>query len=507
VRTKIRNAWYTVNGLITLTDILNKLGLWLYRGTARRTIGVAIALGTVFLLGKSDTLNTINFKQALTGTGSILILSCIGGILLMALSGQFARSQLVLAEAKGANLLEDMKRSRAAEHCERLWLGVFKYEQARFTEKSLAQESKLINDHQDELVRLCHPNTERSTAERERRKLRRIMRRLGRTEAGWELAYDYSIGIAHSRSALKYHLRYDLCKIRDWYDGAPFHHTDTKLPEQFDASGDLQAAKHDIGLNWLFKLQHTHRRLVQLLWFKALIRAIQLRVSAACRHLDSRFNCYHFAPDQFLWPSDETHEIVRQQVGEQAVRALIDLRRSIFHRVLRPEPELAQKLMQRAIYPNFDAATQLRRRYDPEYVLDELDETWLNDLRQYNRAFKPVARAQAKRRLFQQRTALQQAALTRFVEATAFAETWTDDAEARRAIRIAMHADCDGLCPAVMRHQGGDPTDAKLATGAIQAAVAEKKQYTHKLIAVRVHHELARIELRDYEHYLDRILN
>jgi hypothetical protein len=77
----------------------------------------------------------------------------------------------------------------------------------------------------------------------------------------------------------------------------------------------------------------------------------------------------------------------------------------------------------------------------------------------------------------------------------------------RRDIRIAMHADRDGLCPAVMRHHGGDPTNAELATGAIQAAVAEKKEYTHKLIAVRVHHELARIELRDYEHYHDRILH
>ena len=72
-------------------------------------------------------------RQVLTGTGAILIVSCFGGLLLMFISSSFAISQLMLAEAKSSNLIEEMKKSRAIEHRQRLWNRVIQYEQIRFT--------------------------------------------------------------------------------------------------------------------------------------------------------------------------------------------------------------------------------------------------------------------------------------------------------------------------------------------------------------------------------------
>ena len=47
---RVRRAWHTINGLVTLSDILGTVGFWLFRGTLRRTAGVAVALFTVFVI-------------------------------------------------------------------------------------------------------------------------------------------------------------------------------------------------------------------------------------------------------------------------------------------------------------------------------------------------------------------------------------------------------------------------------------------------------------------------
>ena len=57
----------------------------------------------------------ISAKSALGVTGAVLVISCIGGALLMIVSGSFSRAVLTLSEAKGSNLLEDMKKARQEE--------------------------------------------------------------------------------------------------------------------------------------------------------------------------------------------------------------------------------------------------------------------------------------------------------------------------------------------------------------------------------------------------------
>lgn len=127
LRGRLRHIWHTVNGLVTLLDVLSKLGFWLYRGSLRQTMIVTVMLGAVLLMDqKIDAIGMIP-RQVLTGTGAILIVSCFSGLLLMFISGSFALSQLTLTEAKGSNLLEEMKQSRAIEHRQRLWNRVIQY--------------------------------------------------------------------------------------------------------------------------------------------------------------------------------------------------------------------------------------------------------------------------------------------------------------------------------------------------------------------------------------------
>ena len=76
---RVKIAYQTIRGLLTLADVLGTIGFWLYRGTMKRTIGIAIALLTIFIFGQKSDKFDVSFSTVIGGTGLILIISCIGG--------------------------------------------------------------------------------------------------------------------------------------------------------------------------------------------------------------------------------------------------------------------------------------------------------------------------------------------------------------------------------------------------------------------------------------------
>jgi len=459
---RVRTAWHTISGLVTLSDVLGTIGFWLYRGTLRRTMLFAIAMGGALLADRNDSLG-ISTKAAVGTASVVFAVSCFGGALLMFVGGSFSKAALKLGEAKGGNLLEDMKKCRQPMHRDRLWKHVFRYERDLHPPQAITAEEMTIERNRDALELLCNPANNRRITVQQRVELEAVIGSLGLTPCGWQIAFDHAMFLPLPRSILKHQMRYDLSNLKDWYDGAPFHNTDNKLQHHFDAFESIQEAKHDARLTRFFLLTHTRKRMLQSVWFKVISRAIQLRVARACRKLDQKYAPFHFSIDQFLWPNELTDEMLRRELGVEAFEDMVDLRTRIFQRVLTSEPQLAMRLMQRAIYPNFEAASQLRRLYDPAYVLGEL-----------------------------------------------------------RALRIAVHVDRDGLKTLLLGAQRGDrPWTLRLAdrlagrapikpkraiADVIEQVIVEKDRYSTKLVAVRIHHELTRCELEDYEHYLHQIM-
>jgi hypothetical protein len=160
--------------------------------------------------------------------------------------------------------------------------------------------------------------------QRRRIELELIVEKLGLTRRGWDIAFEHATQLPLPRATLKHQFRYDMAKIKDWYDGAPFHATDTKLQQQFDADENTQDAKHAARLTRFFLLTHTRKRLFQKLWFKVITRAIQLRVATACRKLDKQYPSFHFSTDQFLWPDPLGDALIRSKAGAAALDELTD---------------------------------------------------------------------------------------------------------------------------------------------------------------------------------------
>ncbi|MEM1107161.1 MAG: hypothetical protein AAGH99_00540 [Planctomycetota bacterium] len=471
-----RRIWEDFNGLVTPADLMGVVGLWLYKGTARRTMAVALTFaGLLVLRKKVDT--GVSFGSAVSGTGLILLVSFLGGIVLMVLSGSVARRDLKLAEAKGSNLLENMKKSRANLHADVLWDQVFKYEQDLADPDEIVAERQALALHRGEIegmmadVFRCGKNPPQ------------VFRGLGLTEEGFHFAFDYGVRAPLPRSVLRRQLRYDFSKISHWYDGAPFHQTDTKLEEQFQAGDALGDAQRMAGMNWFDSLRRTRLRSTQMMWLRFITRAIQIRVAQACRSLDEDYPDFDFLPDHFLWPNPLAEQAVADRLGEDALAELIDTRRRVFQRVFNREPELAKNLMKKAVYPNFELATELRRRFDPEYVVGALDQTWQDGLSRFGRAIPAESRRMRKVRAYIEATKQGQQSLTQGPKREAIHGLTPLE---QRAVRIAHHCGQDA---------------------SVSAVLPKAKRINRLLLAVRVHHTLAQLELMDYEFYLDAILN
>lgn len=479
----VRRVWEDFNGLVTPADLLGVVGLWLYKGTAKRTMAVGLTFAGLLLLG-NQVETGVSWHSAVTGTGLILLVSFLGGITLMVLGGSVARRDLKLAEAKGANLLENMKKSRATMHADALWDHVFVYEKLLAKPEDLAAESAHLLRNA-ELIEEVMAQLFRGTP-REKAGLREgdddLIDGLGLTEAGFHLAFDYGVRAPLPRSVLRRRLRYDFSKVSDWYDGAPFHHTDTKLEEQFSAGDALGDARLMAGMGFFAALRTARLRSTQALWLRFITRAIQIRVAQACRSLDRDYPDFNFLPDHFLWPNPQAEAALRQTLGEEALDRLIDTRRRVFQRVFNHEPRLAKSLMQKAIYPNFELATELRRRFDPEYVLGSLDQSWTEDLTCFGRAIRQGSRRHRNVQRTIEQTRQKLAALRKQTGGVTL--NGLEPLE-QRAVRVAHHCGQDASLLAVL------PQAARI---------------NRLLLAVRMYHTLARMELVDYEFYLDEIL-
>jgi len=468
--------WDDFSGLVTPADLLGVVGLWLYKGTAKRTMAVALTFGGLLLLGKKVETG-MSLGSALSGTGLILVVSFLGGIVLMVLSGSVARRDLKLAEAKGSNLLENMKKSRASLHAQELWDSVFVHEQAVAKPGDVDAERRAIAAN-TEAIEAVMANVLRGSTEPPA-----ALDKLGLTEEGFHLAFDYAVRAPLPRSVLRRRLRYDFSKVNDWYDGAPFHHTDTKLEEQFQAGDALGDAQKMAGMGFFDSLRTARLRSTQAVWMRFITRAIQIRVAQACRNLDEDYPGFDFLPDHFLWPNDYAEAALADRLGEAALAEMIDTRRQVFQRVFNREPELAKNLMKKAVYPNFELATELRRRFDPQYVTGELEQSWADDLNRFGRAIPAGSRWQRRVQQSVEHTKQTMAAMDAEPLASALEGLAPQE---RRAVGVAIHCGQDA---------------------SISAVLPEAARINRLLLSVRVYHTLARLELIDYEHYLDRILN
>jgi hypothetical protein len=155
----------------------------------------------------------------------------------------------------------------------------------------------------------------------------------------------------------------------------------------------------------------------------------------------------------------------------------------------------------RLFQPDLLSATHLRLYYDPQYLCDELGQQYQRDLRE---AFVPDRTlARLEKRLAPVRERFQN--VRTWIEERDWQEAGAQG-EDRRAIDVALLTAPAKLVRKVLAGKEDDtgPAAKKLRARLAQA-LATSDVHNHRLVCLRLHHELSRLQIREYFHLIETL--
>ena len=374
--------------LVALPDIAPYLGDIILRRSLRITIFVAFAS----LLGWSANLLGMDgpsLKQAATMTFYISLGSTGVGLLLK-FSPVFIKKARNIAEASQINLMEDLKKAHANEHLNILWDRVYSHEAAQVSSPQKIEKELCIISHytraldsarktlQEEFssdILTLFPNLHHPELRLKNPLTKEGFRRTAR--------HLVSRPLPQARS-------YELTGLRlgdyaNYLDGAPFHLTDSKLIEDGEHNQVIFTIKQDLYrlrffplICWGHSFRERYIRLPQKIWFPLCMRAISSRLGSSISELNHRFQTHSFDAQHFLWPGTENQSWILKLEGAQ--EALLNKRKEVIHSIFSLDFSRAQVILDRMHMPGFEIATELRRKYDPDYCAGRLPQTLKSDL-------------------------------------------------------------------------------------------------------------------------------
>jgi len=499
--------------LARVDDLLSRLGSVLMRSSPKATMwtaGIALSGRLASYLG----LPGFTRWQALTAPvvvgGGFLALGAALRYVPRALSGRLT----TVAEANDLNLMEDYRKSQAVEHLDVLWDKVFWYEsEIRYDRQERQAERDRIRALRGQVERairawdgdilqpLCLTNDKDFddvvTAVLSERPLTRDFEK---SREGFVVSALYALRHSLPQSSEAYDIGFRLSLYEDLCDGAYFDRSDVKLSEQYAGHQLLADVKKAVGFGRIDGIHQLPQKVASQFWFFLLTRKIATRAGAAVRQLGEKYGTDAFNSQVLLWPGEEDAAWLDQ--WPQARQDVLTLRRSILHAALGRNWQHAEEMIDRAFLPCFVFAAELRVRYDPQYCDGSLDyvsedtsepvkNNLVSDLEALGFRSSDIDKAQR----FVTRVEGEQTALINYLDSGP-KRAWRDDRVALRAVRIAFHTNRNGLKQMLLQ---GKSTAQHEIDREFDGAAAEASAYSDRLIGLRLHHQLALLQLSGYK--------
>jgi len=500
-------------------DLLSRLGSVLMRSSPKATMwtaGIALSGRLASYLG----LPGFTRWQALTapivvGSG-FLGLGAALRYVPRALSGKLT----AVAEANDLNLMEDYRKSQAVEHLNVLWDKVFWYEsEIRYTGQQRQEERDQIHALRgrvereirtwggDVLQRLALIDDKDFqdvvTAVLSERPL---TRNIEKSREGFIVSALYALRHSLPQSSEAYDIGFRLSLYEDLCDGAYFDRSDVKLSEQFAGNQLLADVKKAVRFGRIDGIGQLPKKITSQFWFFLVTRKIATGAGAAVGFLNEKYGTDAFNSQVLLWPGEESAAWLDKWPG--AKEDVLTWRRSILHAALGRDWQHASEVIDRAFLPCFVFAAELRARYDPEYCDQSLDyisedtgtsvrNSLIGDLESLGFRKRDIDRA----RRYAAQVKREQSAFMDYVTSRRDAP-WGNDRVTLRAVRIAFHTNRGGMKKMLLR---GKDASRHQVDREIDRAVAEASAYGDRLVGLRLHHQLALLQLAGYKDLAARL--
>ncbi|NMC21493.1 MAG: hypothetical protein GYA33_13860 [Thermogutta sp.] len=477
--------------LFSFLDAVYFAGNFLMRRSLR------YALATLIVSAAGYLGNLIPGVQTYHARVVLLLPICVGlsmqglGLALRMVPMLFKSRLTGVAQAADLDLMENYRKANQEAHLAALWDRVFRHEWA------VGSHACRVREHAEECPASLN-GEEGLPPDAARCDLEQFLARC-----------RFALDRPQPEPRQRYYLGVDLRLLEDWYNGGYFDPHDVKLSEQYASSITLQAVREELGWTLRRSLRDLPLQLSAKLWFRLVTQAVSLRLGESVLVLNRRFDTDYFNVQALLWSGEEDQAWVAQ-FGPDARTVLLAQRRRVLERVF-GNREQGRRMLDRFLLPRFLLAGALRAAYDPEYLDGSLGYDLWSDLRW---AGRPTWRAEEFRRLT--RRALRNRELLAPWLADLSRSQGTppngseSESEVARAIRVAVH-----VSPRLERLLAASRTGSRRSKKRAEAALAKEFgrirkeccRYSGRLIALRVHHELTRIQREEYHRLLETLFD
>jgi len=305
-----------------------------------------------------------------------------------------------------------------------------------------------------------------------------------------------------SRARRTEEIGFDLSMLFHWYDGAPLDRSDTKVRESFSGDADIRAAKKEIKHYGLISLKRLPGSLKQAFLFKYLTRRVSIDAARRVRRLNFDYQTSYFDVQSLFFPGDEDLKALDKLKPidpsfPSARDALLKNRRDLIRRRFGDDFDDAKAILDDIILPDFEVATNLRMRYDPEYIefartRSELgpDQGLIGDLRETGCCSEDLE----KYRAFREDRARQLGEYVDYLKTQMQGLFSFENAEALRAIKTAFHLNRWGMRSRFNKSRDGDTFKRDVGR-----AIAAEEAFSKRLYAVRFHQTVSMEHDKCYE--------
>ncbi len=476
----------TAYRLFSFFDALYLAGNFLYRRSLRYTFATAFVSFVGYLGNLVPGVKTYDARVAVLMpllVGSIMLTT---GLLLKLIPLLFRSRLLNVAQAADLDLMENYRKWNQETHLEALWERVYQHEWKVGSHLSRARP------HEAECPsELCSDaGLPSDILDRGKIKFLRWAR--------------FGLARPQSEPRQRYHLGIDLRFLEDWYNGGYFDPNDIKLDEQQAAAVPIMMVRSLVGYGFWDSLRDLPLRLFGRIWFRLITRAIALRVGEAVIRLNRQFNTDYFNAQALLWPEEHEEPWVAS-LGEDARETLLQERARILRCVFNNATE-GILMLDRFLVPLFLFATDLRARFDPEYLDGSLGYDLWSDLKWVGfPAFKRMHFAKLIQRA---------ACEVRLIKDVLTSQDMSDlsphplgegNQEILRAVKIAVFTNWEQLGTLMRRwrkKRHRPPRLLRMLRDKLQKVIENRERFSTYLVAVRVHHELTRLHRATYHRLL-----
>jgi len=354
--------------------------------------------------------------------------------------------------------------------------------------------------------------------------------------ASWALSTAMQLNIKHTKAGM------DLKLVDDWLDGAFFDLTDIKLIEQYMAEATIKSAKLQTRVPRVsFIMVQGVRTFAQRLWTSMLFGITSKRIGRYLNHLNHKyvreesdlFDRDYFKAEAFLWWSEMYDTKIREELGDGALSRLKSLRKRwlfmTFGKLKKPRlrKNATRQEIERGLEKNTQSAIrnasriikrmfagsvynihEMRLLYDPDYVILMTNrDTALLDRMGLGAAYLERNEHGLEKKLRSIKRSMK--FIRKLSDSGEMARHGFEmciDNEARRALRVAFHANVNGLKTLSDREakQGYDEDLRKKIYRIVEQVIVNKKSYSRKIRKLKTFETLAIHHLKSYINTLAR---